>query len=60
MDLPAAATVLGRNPDVVIPHSDSLDRAANAGRPLATSDPSDPIVADIRVLADSIRIAVPA
>jgi pilus assembly protein CpaE len=60
MDLPAAATVLGRNPDVVIPHSDSLDRAANAGRPLATSDPGDPIVADIKVLADSIRVAVPA
>jgi pilus assembly protein CpaE len=60
MDLSAAGTVLGRNPDVVIPHSDSLDRAANAGRPLATSDPGDPVVADIKVLADSIRVAVPA
>jgi pilus assembly protein CpaE len=59
MDLPAAATVLGRNPDVVIPHSDSLDRAANAGRPLAASDPKDPVVADIRVLADAIKVAVP-
>jgi pilus assembly protein CpaE len=59
MDLHAAATVLGRNPDVVIPHSDSLDRAANAGRPLATSDPTDPVVAEIKVLAEAIRVAVP-
>jgi pilus assembly protein CpaE len=59
MDLHAAATVLGRNPDVVIPHSDSLDRAANAGRPLATSDPADPVVAEIKVLAEAIRVAVP-
>jgi pilus assembly protein CpaE len=60
MDLPAAATVLGRTPDLVVQHSESLDRAANAGRPLVTSDPNDPVVADVRVLADAIRVAVPA
>jgi pilus assembly protein CpaE len=59
MDLPVAATVLGRVPDLVVQHSESLDRAANAGRPLVTSDPNDPAVADIRALADAIRVAVP-
>jgi len=48
------------SPDLVIPHSESLDRAANAGRPLVTSDPGDPVVADVRILADAIRAAVPA
>jgi pilus assembly protein CpaE len=60
MDIRAVATVLGRSPDLVIPHSESLDRAANAGRPLVTSDPNDPIVAEIKNLADAIRTVVPA
>jgi pilus assembly protein CpaE len=60
MEIRAAATVLGRSPDLVIPHSESLDRAANAGRPLVTSDPDDPVVADIKVLAEAIRATVPA
>lgn len=60
LDIQAASTVLGRKPNLVIPHSESLDRAANAGRPLVTSDPSDPVVADVRILAEVIRAAVPA
>ena len=60
MEIREASTVLGRSPDLVIPHSESLDRAANAGRPLVTSDPGDPVVADVRILADAIRAAVPA
>jgi pilus assembly protein CpaE len=60
LDRRAAATVLGRDPDIVIPHSESLDRAANSGKPLVTSDPQDAVVADIRILADAIRVAVPA
>jgi pilus assembly protein CpaE len=60
MDIREAATVLGRNPDLVVPHSESLDRAANAGRPLVTLEPGDPIVADLRTLARAIRTALPA
>lgn len=59
MDLRAAATVLGRSPDLVVPHSESLDRAANAGRPLVTLDPNDAIVAHLRTLAKAIRAALP-
>lgn len=60
MDIRAAATVLGRSPDLVVPHSESLDRAANAGWPLVTLDPSDAIVTDLRNLAKAIRAALPA
>jgi Flp pilus assembly CpaE family ATPase len=56
MDIDTAASVLGRRPDFVIQHSESLDHAANSGRPLVTSDPTDPLVADLRKLADAMAI----
>jgi pilus assembly protein CpaE len=59
MDAGTAATVLGRRPDFVVQRSDSLDRAANGGRPLVTSDPSDPLVADLRKLADALVAVLP-
>jgi pilus assembly protein CpaE len=58
-DIGSVATVLGRRPDFVIRNSPSLDQAANSGRPLVTADPSDPLVADLRELADSILASVP-
>jgi pilus assembly protein CpaE len=58
-DLGSVATVLGRRPDFVIAHSPGLERAANTGRPLVTSDLSDPLVADLGKLADSILASVP-
>jgi pilus assembly protein CpaE len=57
MDIESATTVLGRRPDVVVQRYESLDRAANSGRPLITSDPTDPLVADLRRLADAIAVA---
>jgi pilus assembly protein CpaE len=60
MDIAAATNVLGRRPDFVIQRSETLDRAANIGHPLVTSDPGDPLVADLRRLADAIRDGVPA
>ncbi len=60
MDIAAATNVLGRRPDFVVQRSESLDRAASSGRPLVTSDPNDPLVADLRHLADAIRAGVPA
>jgi pilus assembly protein CpaE len=59
MDVDTAASVLGRRPDFVVQRSESLDRAANSGRPLVTSDPTDPLVADLRKLADAIVAGVP-
>jgi pilus assembly protein CpaE len=59
MDIADATSVLGRRPDFVIQRSESLDRAASSGRPLVTSDPNDPLVADLRRLADAIRAGVP-
>jgi pilus assembly protein CpaE len=59
IDLIAATEVLGRRPDFVVQRSESLDRAASSGRPLVTSDPDDPLVADLRRLADLIRAGVP-
>lgn len=59
MDIDTAASVLGRRPDFVVQRSDSLDRAANNGRPLVTTDPADPLVADLRKLADAIAAVVP-
>src|SRR6202165_1945933 len=56
MDIDTAASVLGRRPDFVIQHSESLDRAANSGRALVTSDPADPLVGDLRKLADAMAI----
>ena len=56
MDIDTAASVLGRRPDFVVRRSDSLDRAANNGRPLVTSDPTDPLVADLRKLADALTV----
>ncbi|HZK74588.1 MAG TPA: response regulator [Clostridia bacterium] len=58
MDIDTAASVLGRRPDFVVQRSDSLDRAANNGRPLVTTDPADPLVADLRKLADAIAAVV--
>lgn len=60
MDIRAAGAVLGRNPDLMLPHSESLGRAANAGRPLVTLDPDDPLVSDLRTLAKAIQAALPA
>ena len=54
MDVDTAASVLGRRPDFVVQRSEGLDRAANSGRPLATSDPGDPLIADLRKMADSM------
>jgi pilus assembly protein CpaE len=54
MDIDTAASVLGRRPDFVVPRSEGLDKAANNGRPLVTSDPTDPLVADLRRLADAL------
>lgn len=59
LDIDTATRVLERRPDFVIQRSESLDRAANSGRPLVTSDPNDPLVADLRQLADAIRAGVP-
>jgi pilus assembly protein CpaE len=57
---PAGATkLLGRRPDFIIQNSESLDRAASTGRPLVTADPQDPLVMDLRKLADSIVTSVP-
>jgi pilus assembly protein CpaE len=58
-DIASVAAVLGRRPDFVIQHSESLDDAASSGRPLVTADPADPLVADLRKLADSILASVP-
>jgi pilus assembly protein CpaE len=59
MDIDTAASVLGRRPDFVVRRSDSLDRAANSGRPLVTSDPTDPLVADLKKLADAMTVRQP-
>ncbi len=59
MDIDTAAGVLGRHPDFVVQRSESLDAAASSGRPLVTSDPSDPLVSDLRKLADAIAASVP-
>ncbi len=59
MDIDTAASVLGRRPDFVVQRSESLDRAANSGRPLVASDPTDPLVADLRKLADAIVAGEP-
>ena len=56
IDIDTATSVLGRRPDFVVQHSDSLDRAANSGRPLVISDPNDPLVADLRKLADAMAV----
>jgi pilus assembly protein CpaE len=60
MEIAAATNVLGRRPDFVVQRSETLDRAANSGHPLVTSDPGDPLVADLRQLADAIRAGIPA
>jgi pilus assembly protein CpaE len=59
MDIGVAAAVLGRNPDFVIQNSESLERAASTGRPLVAADPADPLVSDLRKLADSIVASLP-
>jgi len=58
MDIDTAASVLGRRPDFVVRRSESLDRAANSGRPLVTSDPTDPLVADLRKLAEALAVGI--
>jgi pilus assembly protein CpaE len=54
MEAEAAARVLGRRPDFIVQRYESLDAAANSGRPLVTSDPTDPLVADLTRLADAL------
>ena len=54
MEIDIATSVLGRRPDFVVQRSEGLDRAANSGRPLAASDPSDPLVADLSKMADAM------
>jgi pilus assembly protein CpaE len=54
IDINTAASVLGRRPDFVVQRSESLDKAANSGKPLVTADPNDPLVADLRKMADSM------
>ncbi len=59
MDTESAARVLGRRPDFVVQRYESLDAAANSGRPLVASDPTDPLVADLMRLADVIVAGIP-
>src|SRR6266852_3134547 len=59
MDPEAAAGVLGRRPDFIVQRYESLDAAANSGRPMVTSDPTDPLVADLTRLADAIVAGIP-
>jgi hypothetical protein len=59
MDIENASALLGRRPDFVIPHSENLDAAVNSRRPLVTSDATDPIVTDLRNLANAIVLALP-
>jgi pilus assembly protein CpaE len=54
MEIDTAASVLGRRPDFVVQRSEGLDRAANSGRPLVTSDPNDPLVSDLKNMADAM------
>jgi Flp pilus assembly CpaE family ATPase len=51
--------VLGRRPDFVVQRYESLDAAANSGRPLVSSDPTDPLVTDLTRLADAIMPGIP-
>jgi len=60
MDCDAVAVVLGRRPDIVIQNSENLDNAASTGRPLVTANPADPLIVDLRKLADSILARLPA
>jgi pilus assembly protein CpaE len=59
VDIEKAAEMLGRRPDFVIPHSENLDAAVNSRRPLVASNPADPIVTDLRNLANAIVLALP-
>ena len=59
MDTESAGRVLGRRPDFVVQRYESLDAAANGGRPLVASDPTDPLVADLMRLADVIVAGIP-
>jgi pilus assembly protein CpaE len=59
MDTEAASRVLGRRPDFVVQRYESLDAAANSGRPLVSSDPTDPLVTDLTRLADAIMPGIP-
>jgi pilus assembly protein CpaE len=58
MDMDSVASVLGRRPDFVVARSEGLDRAANEGQALVSSDPKDPLVDDLRKLADELASAV--
>lgn len=60
MGLDVVRGVLGRHPDFALKRSESLDRAANAGQPLVTSAPNDPLVADLRRLADLLAASAVA
>jgi cellulose biosynthesis protein BcsQ len=59
MVIEKAAEMLGRRPAFVIPRSENLDAAVNSRVPLVRSDPSDPIVSDLRTLANAVVLALP-
>ena len=59
IDIDLATSLLSRRPDFVMQNSQRLDHAASSGRPLVTADPSDPLVTDLRKLADAIMASVP-
>src|SRR6202171_137719 len=54
------AAVLGRSPDFVIQNSPRLDRDGGSGRALVSTEPADPLVAELRRGADSILARLPA
>jgi len=54
-----AVEVLGRRPDFIAGWSAGMDLAANRGRPLVASDPTDPLVADLRKVADLLIAEAP-
>jgi len=49
----------GRKPDVVVPYSAPFDDAADAGKPLVVSSPSNSAAMAMRELAAQITVAVP-
>ena len=54
-----AIEVLGRRPDFTARWSGGMDLAANTGRPLVASDPTDPFVTDLRKVADFLIADMP-
>jgi len=54
-----AVEVLGRRPDFIARWSAGMELAANRGRPLVASDPTDPFVTDLRKVADLLIAELP-